>query len=67
MIFEKTCWNYMHLWEYKYNEKKKRVYYDGYERLDIMIYKKEWLKKMFKYQKYMKDFNDNILDIILEF
>ncbi|CAB4387720.1 unnamed protein product [Rhizophagus irregularis] len=30
-ISEKTCRNYMHLWGYKYDEKKKGVYYDGHE------------------------------------
>ncbi|CAB4391751.1 unnamed protein product [Rhizophagus irregularis] len=34
-ISEKTCRNYMHLWGYKYDEKKKGVYYDGHERPDV--------------------------------
>ncbi len=31
----------MYLQEYKYNEKKKKIYYNRYEYLDIVIYKKE--------------------------
>lgn len=65
-ISEKTCRNYMHLWGYKYDEKKKGVYYDGHERPDVIKYRKEWLKRMFEYQKYMKDFNGDMLDIVLE-
>ncbi len=56
----------MHLWEYKYDEKKKGVYYDGHERPDIVAYRKEWLKRMFEYQKYMKVFDSDMLDIVLE-
>ncbi len=56
----------MHLWGYKYDERKKGVYYNGYERSDVVSYRKEWLKRMFKYQKYMKNFNSDMLDIVLE-
>ena len=38
-ISEKTCRNYMHLWGYNYNEKKKGVYYDGHERPDVVLYR----------------------------
>ena len=65
-ISEKTCRNYMHLWEYKYDERKKGIYYDGHERLDVVIYRKEWLKRMFEYQKLMKDFDGDLMDIIIE-
>ena len=65
-ISEKTCRNYMHLWGYKYDERKKGVYYDGHERPDVVKYKKEWLERMFEYQKYMKVFNSNMLDVVLE-
>jgi len=30
----------MQLWGYKYDERKKGVYYDGYERPDVVEYKK---------------------------
>ncbi|CAB4417942.1 unnamed protein product [Rhizophagus irregularis] len=56
----------MHLWGYKYDEKKKGVYYDGYERPDVVKYRKEWLKRMFEYKKSMKDFDSNMLDVVLE-
>ena len=56
----------MYIWGYKYNEKKKGVYYDRYEWLDVVMYRKEWLKRMFEYKKFMKDFDGNMLDIILE-
>ena len=56
----------MHLQRYKYDERKKRVYYDGHEWPDIVSYRKEWLKRMFKYQKYIKDFDGDMLDIVLE-
>ncbi|CAB5376582.1 unnamed protein product [Rhizophagus irregularis] len=65
-ISEKTCRNYMHLWGYKYDEKKKDVYYDGHERPDVVKYRKEWLKRMFEYKKSMKDFDGNMLDVVLE-
>ncbi|PKY31798.1 hypothetical protein RhiirB3_475331 [Rhizophagus irregularis] len=35
-ISEKTCRNYMHLWGYKYDERRKGVYYDRHERPDFM-------------------------------
>ena len=44
-ICEKTCQNYMHKWEFKYDEKK-GVYYNRHEQLDVMIYRKEWLKSI---------------------
>ena len=65
-ISEKTCWNYMYLWGYKYDERKKGVYYDRYERLDVVKYRKEWLKRMFEYQKLMKDFDGDMMDIVSE-
>ncbi len=49
-ISEKICQNYMYLQEYRYDERRKGIYYDGYERLDVVEYKKEWLKKMFIYK-----------------
>ena len=55
----------MHKWDTNIM-KKKGVYYDGHERSDIVAYRKEQLNRMFKYKKYMKDFDDNMLDIILE-
>jgi hypothetical protein len=65
-ISEKTCQNYMHKWGFKYDEKKKGVYYDGHERPDVVAYRKEWLNRMFEYKKYMKDFDGDMLDIVLE-
>ena len=50
---------------YKYDEKK-GVYYDGHERPDMVAYRNEWLNRMFEYKKYMKDFDSNKFDIILE-
>src|SRR3954464_1870306 len=40
-ISEKTWRNYMHLWRYKYDERKKGVYYDGHKRPDVVKYRKE--------------------------
>ena len=56
----------MHLQGYKYDKRRKGVYYDGHERLDVVAYRKEWLKRMFVYKESMKDFDDDMLDIILE-
>jgi hypothetical protein len=56
----------MHFWGYKYDEKKKGVYYDRHERPDVVKYRKEWLKRMFEYKKSMKDFDGDILDVVLE-
>ena len=55
----------MHLWGYSYDERRKGVYYDGHERSDVVIYRNEWLKRMFSYKKYMKDF-DGDMNIVLE-
>ena len=56
----------MYLWGYKYDERKKGVYYDEHERPDVVKYRKEWLKRMFEYQKLMKDFDDDMMDIVSE-
>ena len=56
----------MYLWGYKYDERKKGVYYDGYERPDVVKYRKEWLKRMFEYQKLMKDFDGDMMNIVSE-
>ncbi len=56
----------MHLWKYKYDERRKGIYYDRYEQLDIIKYRKKWLERMFEYQKYMKVFDGNILNVILK-
>ncbi|GES78031.1 hypothetical protein GLOIN_2v1785920 [Rhizophagus clarus] len=66
IILEKTCQNYMHLWGYKYDERKKGVYYDGHERPDVIKYRKEWLERMFGYQKFMKNFDGEMMDIVSE-
>ena len=65
-ISEKTCQTYMRMLGYKYNERKKGVYYDGHERPDVVAYRKEWVKRMFMYRKYMKDFDGDMLEIVSE-
>ncbi|RIB29063.1 hypothetical protein C2G38_1950906, partial [Gigaspora rosea] len=47
-ISEKTCQTYMHALGYKYNERKKGVYYDGHKWLDVVLYRKGLLERMFK-------------------
>ncbi|CAG8716576.1 21856_t:CDS:2 [Rhizophagus irregularis] len=65
-ISEKICRNYMYLWGYKYDERKKGGYYNGHERPDVVKYRKKWLKRMFKYQRLMKDFNSDMMNIVSE-
>jgi len=65
-ISEETCRKYMHIWGYKYDEKRKDVFYDGHERPDVVQYRKEWLKRMFNYKQLMKDYNGEMLDEIIE-
>ncbi|CAG8610173.1 18530_t:CDS:2, partial [Acaulospora morrowiae] len=65
-ISERTYRTYMHLWGFRYDEKKKGIYYDGHERSDVVIYRREWLNRMFEYRKYMKSFNGKMLDIVIE-
>lgn len=65
-ISERTCRTYMHLWGFRYDENKKGVYYDGHERPDVVAYRKEWLKRMFTYKKSMKDFDGEMLEIVIE-
>ncbi|CAG8536262.1 15820_t:CDS:2 [Cetraspora pellucida] len=61
-ISEKTCRNYMYSWGFKYNERRKGIFFDGHERPDVLVYRNKWLKKMFMYKKNMKDFvGENIL------
>ncbi|CAG8486586.1 8750_t:CDS:2 [Dentiscutata erythropus] len=66
IISEKTCHTYMHALGYKYDERKKGVYYDGHERPDVVLYRKGWLERMFKYKKGMKDFTGDMLEVIVE-
>ncbi|CAG8625854.1 17590_t:CDS:1 [Acaulospora morrowiae] len=40
-ISESTCQNYMQMWGYKYDERRKGIYYDGHERSDVVMYRKE--------------------------
>ncbi|CAG8784764.1 15844_t:CDS:2, partial [Acaulospora morrowiae] len=42
------------------------IYYNGHEQSDVVIYRKEWLNRMFEYRKYMKSFNGKMLDIVIE-
>ena len=56
----------MYLWGYKYDERKKGVYYDEHERPDVVKYRKEWLKRMFEYQRLMKDFDGDMMNIVSE-
>ena len=56
----------MHIWGYKYDEKRKDVFYVGYECPDVVQYRKEWLKRMFNYKQLMKDYNGEMLDEIIE-
>ncbi|GET03821.1 hypothetical protein PHYBLDRAFT_144584 [Rhizophagus clarus] len=65
-ISEKTCRNYMYLWGYKYDERKKGVYYDRHECPDVVKYRKEWSERMFEYQKFIKDFEGDMIDIVSE-
>ncbi|CAG8596865.1 7920_t:CDS:2 [Cetraspora pellucida] len=65
-ISERTCRTYMHLWGFRYDKKRKEVYYNGHERADVVIYRREWLNRMFTYKKYMKSFDGDRLEIIIE-
>ncbi len=56
----------MYLWGYRYNERRKGIYYDGHERSDVVEYREKWLKRMFVYKKHMRKFDEDMLDIILE-
>ncbi|PKK62154.1 hypothetical protein RhiirC2_668343, partial [Rhizophagus irregularis] len=33
---------------------------------DVVQYRKEWLKRMFEYQRLMKDFDNDMIDIVSE-
>ncbi|PKY59893.1 hypothetical protein RhiirA4_281522, partial [Rhizophagus irregularis] len=62
-ICEKTCQNYM---GFKYNKKKEFIMMDMHKRPDVVAYRNEWLKRIFEYRKSMKDFDGDMLDVILE-
>ncbi|CAG8848741.1 23605_t:CDS:1, partial [Racocetra persica] len=65
-ISERTCRNYMYSWGFKYDERRKGIYFDGYERPDVVVYRNEWVKRMFVYKKNMKDFVGESLEFVLE-
>ena len=56
----------MHLWGYSHDERRKSVYYDGHERPDVVAYRSEWVKRMFLYNKCMKNFDSDAMNIVLE-
>ena len=60
-ISEETCQKYMHIWGYKYDEKRKDVFYDGHECPDVVQYRKRWLNRMFNYKRLMKDYDSDML------
>ncbi|CAG8746850.1 2452_t:CDS:2, partial [Cetraspora pellucida] len=61
-ISERMCRNYMYSWGFKYDERRKGIFFDSHERPDVVAYRNKWLKRMFMYKKNMKDFvGENIL------
>ncbi|CAG8668510.1 23675_t:CDS:2 [Cetraspora pellucida] len=65
-ISKKTYQRYIHSLKYNYNKRTKGVYYDNHEWSDMVKYRKEWLKRMFEYKKNMKEFDSDMLDIVIE-
>src|ERR1700722_7118314 len=61
-----TSKNITHAWlkhfGWKFHVKKKNIYYDSHERLDVIEYRKHFLNEIFKLEKYMpKPLNNNIM------
>src|SRR5436305_13461490 len=56
----------MCLWGYRYDERRKGIYYDGHKRSDVIEYRNKWLERMFRYKKSMKEFDGDTLDVVLE-
>ncbi|CAG8592250.1 19196_t:CDS:2 [Cetraspora pellucida] len=65
-ILKRTCRNYMYLWGFKYDERRKSIFFDGHEKPDVVAYRNEWLKRMFVYKKNIKDFVSESLEFVLE-
>ncbi|CAG8787219.1 15403_t:CDS:2 [Gigaspora margarita] len=51
---------------FRYDERRKGIYFDGYKRPDVMAYRNEWVKRMFLYKQNMKDFVSKSLEFILK-
>ncbi|RIB28788.1 hypothetical protein C2G38_2311310 [Gigaspora rosea] len=47
-------------------KEKKCVYYDKHKWPNVVLYRKGWLERMFKYKKNMKDFTGDMLEVIVE-
>ncbi|CAG8754004.1 8187_t:CDS:1 [Dentiscutata erythropus] len=65
-ILKRTCRSYIYSWGFRYNERRKGIYFDSHERPDVVAYRNKWVKRMFLYKRTMKDFVGESLEFILE-
>jgi hypothetical protein len=59
-----TATRWLNVLGYSFQQHHKGIYYDGHEREDVVQYRKEFLEKMFEYEKYMSKFDGEFMDQI---
>jgi hypothetical protein len=59
-----TATRWLNILGYSFQQHHKGIYYDGHEREDVVQYRKEFLEKMFEYEKYMSKFDGEFMDRI---
>jgi hypothetical protein len=62
-ISSRTCLAYMHKWGYQFRRQGQNIYFDGHEREDVLIYRKNWAQRMMNYRALMRDYDGNGLSV----
>ncbi|KAI8987110.1 hypothetical protein BDB01DRAFT_904728 [Pilobolus umbonatus] len=64
LVSEGTVRNYLHLWGYTYKTNNKDIYFDGHEREDVVVYRKEWCQRMIEHMRYMDRYVGEDLTVV---
>ena len=59
-----TATRWLNILGYFYQRQKQGIYYDGHERLDVVEYRKVFLKKIFEYEKFMAKYDGEQMERI---
>ncbi|GBB90989.1 hypothetical protein RclHR1_18070004 [Rhizophagus clarus] len=59
-----TATRWLNVLGYSFQQYRRRIYYDGHERDDVLQYRKEFLEKMFEHEKYMFKYEGESMDRI---
>lgn len=65
-VSEATMRKYFYEWGYGYRKNEKTIYFDGHEREDVVLYRKEWCKRMLSYMEKMDFYTGENEEKILE-